>query len=88
MVTGGLRPGITVDLQCITMAHLVVFFCDSDITRSQMEQLEGEAREELARSVARVSDIVLMVCEGDLNRSSGLMLQVRNTLSSVPTNLI
>ena len=31
-----------------------------------IDELDGEAREELARSVARVSDIVLMVCEGDL----------------------
>lgn len=31
-----------------------------------IDELDGEAREELARSVARVADIVLMVCEGDL----------------------
>jgi len=34
-----------------------------------IDELEGEAREELARSVARVSDIVLMVCEGDLTET-------------------
>ena len=32
-------------------------------------ELEGEAREELARSVAQISDIVLMVCEGDLTET-------------------
>lgn len=31
-----------------------------------IDELEGEDREELARSVTRVSDIVLLVCEGDL----------------------
>ena len=31
-----------------------------------IDELKGEAREEMARSVARISDIVLMVCEGDL----------------------
>jgi hypothetical protein len=34
-----------------------------------IDELEGEAREELARSVARISDIVLMVCEGDLTET-------------------
>ena len=34
-----------------------------------IDELEGEAREELSRSVARVSDIVLMVCEGDLTET-------------------
>jgi len=34
-----------------------------------IDELEGEAREEMARSVARVSDIVLMVCEGDLTET-------------------
>ncbi|MGD9344084.1 MAG: DUF697 domain-containing protein, partial [Desulfuromonadales bacterium] len=31
-----------------------------------IDELDGEAREELAQSVARVADIVLMVCEGDM----------------------
>jgi len=34
-----------------------------------IDELEGETREELARSVARISDIVLMVCEGDLTET-------------------
>ena len=34
-----------------------------------IDELEGEAREEMARSVARISDIVLMVCEGDLTET-------------------
>ena len=34
-----------------------------------IDELDGEAREELARSVARISDIVLMVCEGDLTET-------------------
>ena len=34
-----------------------------------IDELEGEAREELAKSVARISDIVLMVCEGDLTET-------------------
>jgi small GTP-binding protein len=34
-----------------------------------IDELEGEAREEMAKSVARVSDIVLMVCEGDLTET-------------------
>jgi len=34
-----------------------------------IDELEGEAREELAQSVARISDIVLMVCEGDLTET-------------------
>jgi GTP-binding protein Era len=34
-----------------------------------IDELNGEAREEMARSVARVSDIVLMVCEGDLTET-------------------
>ena len=34
-----------------------------------IDELEGEAREELARSVARVSDIVMMVCESDLTET-------------------
>jgi len=34
-----------------------------------IDELEGEAREELARSVARISDIVLMICEGDLTET-------------------
>ena len=34
-----------------------------------IDELEGEAREELARSVARISDIVMMVCEGDLTET-------------------
>ncbi len=34
-----------------------------------IDELDGEAREEMARSVARVSDIVLMVCEGDLTET-------------------
>lgn len=34
-----------------------------------IDELEGETREEMARSVARISDIVLMVCEGDLTET-------------------
>ena len=34
-----------------------------------IDELEGEAREEMARSVARISDIVLMVCESDLTET-------------------
>ena len=34
-----------------------------------IDELEGEAREEMATSVARISDIVLMVCEGDLTET-------------------
>ena len=34
-----------------------------------IDELEGEAREEMARSVARISDIVLMVCEGDMTET-------------------
>jgi small GTP-binding protein len=34
-----------------------------------IDELEGEAREEMANSVARISDIVLMVCEGDLTET-------------------
>jgi small GTP-binding protein len=34
-----------------------------------IDELEGEAREELARSIARMSDIVLVVCEGDLTET-------------------
>ena len=34
-----------------------------------IDELDGESREELARSVARISDIVLMVCEGDLTET-------------------
>lgn len=34
-----------------------------------IDELEGEAREEMAHSVARISDIVLMVCEGDLTET-------------------
>jgi len=34
-----------------------------------IDELEGEAREEMARSIARISDIVLMVCEGDLTET-------------------
>jgi len=34
-----------------------------------IDELDGEAREELARSVARISDIVLMICEGDLTET-------------------
>jgi len=34
-----------------------------------IDELDGEAREEMARSVARVSDIVLFVCEGDLTET-------------------
>jgi small GTP-binding protein len=34
-----------------------------------IDELDGEAREELARSVARISDIVLMVLEGDLTET-------------------
>ena len=31
-----------------------------------IDELEGEVREDMAKSVARISDIVMMVCEGDL----------------------
>ena len=34
-----------------------------------IDELDGEAREELARSVARISDIVLMVSDGDLTET-------------------
>lgn len=34
-----------------------------------IDELKGEAREEMATSVARISDIVLMVCEGDLTET-------------------
>jgi len=34
-----------------------------------IDELDGESREEMARSVARVSDIILMVCEGDLTET-------------------
>ena len=34
-----------------------------------IDELDGESREELARSVARISDIVLMVCDGDLTET-------------------
>jgi len=34
-----------------------------------IDELDGEAREEMARSVSRISDIVLMVCEGDLTEA-------------------
>ena len=34
-----------------------------------IDELAGESREEMARSVARISDIVLMVCEGDLTET-------------------
>jgi len=34
-----------------------------------IDELEGETREEMARSVTRISDIVLMVCEGDLTET-------------------
>ena len=34
-----------------------------------IDELEGEAREELANSVTRIADIVLMVCEGDLTET-------------------
>ena len=34
-----------------------------------IDELDGEAREELAKSVERVSDIVLLVCEGDLSET-------------------
>ena len=34
-----------------------------------IDELDGEAREELARSVAGISDIVLMVCEADLTET-------------------
>jgi small GTP-binding protein len=34
-----------------------------------IDELDGEAREEMARSVARISDIVLMVCESDLTET-------------------
>jgi GTP-binding protein Era len=34
-----------------------------------IDELAGEAREKMARSVARISDIVLMVCEGDMTET-------------------
>jgi GTP-binding protein Era len=34
-----------------------------------IDELDGESREEMARSVARIADIVLMVCEGDLTET-------------------
>ena len=34
-----------------------------------IDELDGEAREELAQSVARIADIVLMVCEGDMTET-------------------
>jgi len=34
-----------------------------------IDELDGEAREELAQSVVRIADIVLMVCEGDLTET-------------------
>ncbi len=34
-----------------------------------IDELEGEVREEMARSIARISDIVLMVCEDDLTET-------------------
>ena len=34
-----------------------------------IDELDGEAREELARSISRISDIVLMVCESDLTET-------------------
>lgn len=34
-----------------------------------IDELEGESREEMARSVTRISDIILMVCEGDLTET-------------------
>jgi small GTP-binding protein len=34
-----------------------------------IDELEGEGREELANSVARIADIILMVCEGDLTET-------------------
>jgi small GTP-binding protein len=34
-----------------------------------IDELDGETREELARSIARISDIVLLVCEGDLTET-------------------
>jgi len=40
-----------------------------------IDELDGEAREEMARSVARISDIVLMVCEGDLTETEFRALQ-------------
>lgn len=40
-----------------------------------IDELKGEEREELARSVARISDIVLMVCEGDLTETEFAAVQ-------------
>lgn len=34
-----------------------------------IDELEGEEREALAQSIARISDIVLMVCDGDLTET-------------------
>lgn len=34
-----------------------------------IDELDGEAREEMAQAVARISDIVLMVCESDLTET-------------------
>ncbi len=48
------------DWDAVNFEHVVL------IDTPGIDELDGEAREELARSVARVADIVLMVCEGDL----------------------
>ena len=40
-----------------------------------IDELDGEDREEMARSVARVSDIVLFVCEGDLTETEFTAVQ-------------
>lgn len=44
----------------VDMDHVVL------IDTPGIDELGGEAREELARSVTRIADIVLMICEGDL----------------------
>ncbi len=41
-----------------------------------IDELDGEAREKMATSVAQISDIVLMVCEGDLTETE--LTAVRN----------
>jgi len=49
--------------QSVDSEHVVL------IDTPGIDELDGEAREELAHSVARVADIVLMVCEGDLTET-------------------
>lgn len=48
---------------CANSEHVVL------IDTPGIDELDGEDREDLARSVTRMSDIVLMVCEGDLTHT-------------------